>query len=291
MRSDSDLVIKKGSKPIGDLETWRCLAGPKNPDQWKNGRSAKECAQAWLVNPDCVPEEISQTLRSHPDFGRILPGWSAEPEARVPFDSFKGERANLDMLLTAEDEGGPLVVAVEAKADEPFGKTVENTLREADKRKANNLRSREMDRLEKLAADIFGVPGDRLQEVGKLRYQLLTASAAALAEAQRQSAHRAVVIIHEFVTDQTSDKKCCDNAKDLNAFVCKLSDGVVTTVVEGTVQGPLVRPLTRMLALRAKLRSLAAVLQRDRRRAPLAGQTNIVERKRIAELRVLTTFV
>ena len=61
------------------------------------------------------------------------------------------------------------------------------------------------------------------------------------------------------------------------------------------------RSLTRTLALRAvqelskllslavqelsKLRSLAAVLQRDRRRAPLAGQANIVERKRIAELR------
>ena len=48
--------------------------------------------------------------------------------------------------------------------------------------------------------------------------------------------------------------------------------------------------LTRTLALRAveelsKLRSLAAVLQRDRRRAPLAGQANIVERKQIAELR------
>ena len=50
------------------------------------------------------------------------------------------------------------------------------------------------------------------------------------------------------------------------------------------------RSLTRTLALRAvqelsKLRSLAAVLQRDRRREPLAGQANIVERKRIAELR------
>ena len=61
------------------------------------------------------------------------------------------------------------------------------------------------------------------------------------------------------------------------------------------------RSLTRTLALRAvqelsklrslavqelsKLRSLAGVLQRDRRRAPLAGQANIVERKRIAELR------
>ena len=49
-------------------------------------------------------------------------------------------------------------------------------------------------------------------------------------------------------------------------------------------------PLTRTLALRAveelfKLRSLAAVFQRDRRRATLAGQANIVERKQIAELR------
>ena len=48
--------------------------------------------------------------------------------------------------------------------------------------------------------------------------------------------------------------------------------------------------LTRTLALRAveelsKLRSLAGVLQRARRREALAGQANIVERKRIAELR------
>ena len=236
-------MIKKGSKPIGDLETWRHLAGPKKEVQWQNGRSAKECARAWLeLNPDCVPAEISQALRTHPDLGSILPGWSAEPEARVTFDSFGGEPSNLDVLLTAEDEGGPLVIAVEAKADEPFGKTVEDTLRKACERRAENPRSQGVARLKQLAAAILGVPGDRLPEVGKLRYQLLTASAAALAEAQRQSAHRAVVIIHEFVTARTSDQKHLDNAKDLNAFVHKLSDGVVTTVVEGTVQGPLELP-------------------------------------------------
>ena len=134
------------------------------------------------------------------------------------------------------------MIAVEAKADETFGKTVEDTLREACKRKAKIPQSRGVDRLEQLSEAILGVPADRLPEVGKLRYQLLTASAAALAEAQRKCARRAVVIIHEFVTDLTSDQKHCGNAKDLNAFVHMVSEGVVTTVAEGTVRGPFELP-------------------------------------------------
>ena len=101
-------MIKKGSEPIGDLETWRHLAGPRKEVQWQDGRSAKECARAWLeLNPDCVPAEISQALRTHLDLGRILPGWSAEPEARVTFDSFGGEPSNIDVLLTARRRGRP----------------------------------------------------------------------------------------------------------------------------------------------------------------------------------------
>ena len=236
-------MIKKGSEPINDLDTWLHLAGPKKKEaQWKDGRSAKECARAWLEKPDYVPTEISQVIRKHPDFSRILPGWSAEPEARVPFDSFGGEPSNLDVLLTAKDEKGLIVIAVEAKADEPFGRTIKDTLREAYKRKAENPKSRGVDRLEQLAESILGVPGDRLAEIGKLRYQLLTASAAALAEAKCQSAQRAVVIIHEFVTACTSDQKHHDNAKDLNAFVHKLSDGMVAAVAKGTMQGPFELP-------------------------------------------------
>ena len=236
-------MITKGSQPICDLETWLRLAGPKTKEQWKDGRSAKESARAWLERtPACVPAEVGQALSAHPDFGRILPGWSAEPEARVSFDSFRGEPSNLDVLVTARDEEGQLVIAVEAKADEPFGKTVEDTLHQARKRKQENPRSRRIDRLERLAAAILGVPGDRLPDIGKLRYQLLTASAAALAEAQRQSARRAVVIIHEFKTSKTTDQRHLENAEDLNAFVRRLSDGVVTTVAEGTVRGPFELP-------------------------------------------------
>ena len=237
-------MICKGGKPIRCLETWQALAGPKKPEQqWKDGRSAKESARAWLrCSPARVPAEIEQALSTHCDFGRIHNGWSAEPEARVPFDAFRGEPPNLDVLLTAEDEKGPLVIAVEAKADEPFGNTVEKTLCQASKRRAERPASRGVDRIENLAAAILGVPGDRLPEVGNLRYQLLTASAAALAEAQRRAACRAVLIIHEFVTGKTTDQRHIDNAKDLNAFVCRLSDGEVTTVAEGTVRGPFELP-------------------------------------------------
>ena len=236
-------MICKGGKSICSLETWRRLAGPKTEQQWKDGRSAKESARAWLeCTPARVPAEIEQALSTHCDFGRILPAWRAEPEARVAFDSSRGEPSNLDVLLTAKDEKGPLVIAVEAKADEPFGRTVEDTLCQARKRKEGNPRSQGVDRLEKLAAAILGIRLDRLAEAGELRYQLLTASAAALAEAQRQSACRAVVIIHEFVTDQTSDEKHHDNAKDLDAFVSMLSNREVTTVAKGTVQGPFELP-------------------------------------------------
>lgn len=232
-------MICKGGESIRSLETWRRLAGPKTKEQWKDGRSAKESARAWLERtPACVPAEIEQALSANADFGRILPGWKAEPEARVAFDSFGGEPSNLDVLLTARDEKGPLVIAVEAKADEPFGRTVEDTLCQARKRKEENPRSQGVARLEQLAAAILEIPSDRLAEAGEVRYQLLTASAAALAEAQRQSARGAVLIIHEFVTDRTSDQKQFDNAKDLDAFVSKLSDGAVTTVGEGTVKGP-----------------------------------------------------
>ena len=158
-------------KPIRDLDTWyRCAPPKKRKEHWQDGRSAKECARAWLEpDPDSIPSEISEALRTNPDFGTIRPGWSAEPEALVHFDEFRGP-ANIDVLLRAEDERGPLVIAVEAKAHEPFGRTVRETLRAATKRRAKKPRSGGVTRLQQLVAAVLGVPGDQLPEVGNLRY-------------------------------------------------------------------------------------------------------------------------
>ena len=115
----------------------------------------------------------------------------------MPFDAFRGERANLDVLVRAADEHGPVVAGVEAKADETFGDTVEETLVRARKRLADHPRSKRVERLRRLATG-FGLDLGR-PETLELRYQLLTLTAATLAEARRRQAARAVVIVHEFV--------------------------------------------------------------------------------------------
>ena len=153
-------MISKKGEPLEDLETWRVLAGPKSEGQWRDGRSAKEAARAWIeLAPASLPTEILQALRSHADL-RLIDEWSAEPEARITFDSFGGEPANLDLMVHARDEFGSLVIAVEAKADESFGATLAGTFRSASKRTAKNPRSKGLDRLERLAVAILGVPGE-----------------------------------------------------------------------------------------------------------------------------------
>ena len=202
-------------------------------------------ARAWIeLAPGSLPPEVVEALHSHEDLGQIAE-WSAEPEARIFFDSFGGEPANLDLIVHARDGVGSLVIAVEAKADEPFGLTLAQTFRAASKRKAEKPRSKGLDRLERLAKTVLGVPGDELTRIDTLRYQLLTATAAAVAEAQRQSAGRAVLLIHEFVTDKTSDEKHAANARDLDAFVRHISGGVIEGVEAGTVCGPFELPGVR----------------------------------------------
>ena len=238
-------MITKDGEPLEDLDTWRRLAGPKHENQWQDGRSAKEAARAWIeLAPESLPTEILEALLSHEGLGQIVE-WSAEPEARVTFDSFGGEAANLDLMVHARDGGGSLVIAVEAKADEPFGATLAETSRAASKRKAENPRSKGLDRLERLAETVLGVPGDELTRIDTLRYQLLTATAAAVAAAQRRSVSRAVLLIHEFVTEQTLDEKHERNAADLGAFVRHISGGAIEEVEAGTVCGPLELPGVR----------------------------------------------
>ena len=128
-----------------------------------------------------------------------------------------GEPANLDLLVHAQDEIGPVMIGIEAKADESFGSTVKKTLQAAEKRLARNSRSRGVERIQRLAA-MFGLDLDR-PRILELRYQLLTLTAATVAEARRQSAERAVVIVHEFVPDMVSAKCHARNARDLDGFL------------------------------------------------------------------------
>ena len=228
-------VITKKNRHLSSLNEWFCYAPPKRREKhWKDGRSAKENARLWLNAAPYLPSEIDEILRSCPDV-RTLRTWYAEPEAEVPFDNFSGP-ANVDLLLTCDDEIGPLVVAVEAKADEPFSDTIKKTLSKAQSRLKENSRSKGVERVKNLAAQ-FGLSLIQ-QEVLNLRYQLFTVTAAALAEAERIAAQRVVVIIHEYVTSLTSSKKRTQNASDLDCFL-QVVFGKQYLLRNGMIVGPI----------------------------------------------------
>ena len=76
------------------------------------------------------------------------------------------------------------------------------------------------------------------RNVQQLRYQLLTATAAVLEEAKRQSSARAVLIVHEFLTPLTLSETRERNAADLDRFLAIALDRQ-GHLAPGDVAGPI----------------------------------------------------
>lgn len=231
------MSFSKGEKRIHSLDDWHRLGKPKRAYHWADGRSAKELARAWVsVRSPALPTEVDAILAAHPDFGPLTE-WAAEPEARLPFDSFPGEPRNADLLLVGRDGHGPVLIAVEGKADEPFGETVADALAAALERWLDSPNSKGVARIEQLARALLP-PRDGGVKVGRLRYQLLTATAGALVAAQRLGIDRTLMLVHEFVTDRTTDRRHDANAADLSRFVDRLSGQPIPKTHNGGIAGP-----------------------------------------------------
>ncbi len=247
------MAIKKNGIEILSLKDWELRAGPKSHDHWVDDRSAKEVARAWLgLNGPEIPGEVQKTLASHPAFSSVHE-WVAEPEAKLSFDSFPGEPRNTDLVVYAKDTFGQFLVAVEAKADEPFGETVPDALASAVERYVQNSRSNGVTRIQQLAVALLGPRLNREPSLTDIRYQLLTATAGTLCKAAEKGVDRAVLLIHEFVTVKTSDEKHDENARDLNHFVARLSHGAVTSVQPEHLYGPFTVPGAPLLSTKVDL--------------------------------------
>lgn len=221
------MPFTKDGKTIDSLADWEVLGKPKSSDQWVPDRSAMETARSWLHDGGrTIPSVVKDIFKDHPDFGPIL-NWHGEPEVQLRFDEFPGEPRNTDVLVVAQDKFGSYVLAVEGKADEPFSSTVADTLAAAAKRKIENPRSNGITRVQQLGMALFGVSDINEPAISELRYQLFTATAGALCEAERRGLDRAVLLVHEFITRKTNDEKHRANAADLNRFLHKLSNGAV----------------------------------------------------------------
>jgi hypothetical protein len=246
-------VIVKDGEPIRDLEDWEQRAGPKRANQWKDGRSAKESARAWLGAPTpLLPEEIVHALSSHADFSTVL-SWIAEPEVRLPVDDRRGEPRNTDLLVTATDRNGPFLIAIEAKVDETFDRAMSEVLSDAAEARLKNPRSGAMSRAHDLMTSMIPPQVGRSSEDDGLRYQLFTAAVGALRYAEQRRIARVLLLIHEFVTDATSDAKHLKNATDLDAWLSRISNGQYPSIKSGSVVGPVSLPGAPLLASTSRL--------------------------------------
>ena len=129
-------------------------------------------------------------------------------------------------------------MVVEAKADEPFSKEVCDILNAAIERRIKSARSNGLARVDQLARSLFSPRAKSLPSIGSLRYQLLTATAAALAEAERQGVGRAILVVQEFVTAKTADQNHERNADDLLRFLRRLSGSTQAVFAAGQLHGP-----------------------------------------------------
>lgn len=236
------MAIEKNGRQIVTLDEWFREAPPKGrAKHWVDGRSAKEAARAWLEAGAELPPEVASALNSNVHLGAVSE-WQLEPEARLRFDGYAGEVRNSDLAGVAHTTSGPVLLAVEAKADETFGETLQAATGSAVANLVGNRASQGLPRIHQLVLAVLGTREEGRREALKLRYQLLTATAGALCEAERRKCRAAVLLVHEFRSAQTSDKKLKANATDLEAFVAWVSQGQVASVRDGEIVGPFMLP-------------------------------------------------
>jgi len=164
---------------------------------------------------------------------------ASTPEYKVRFDNLSGEPRNADLVALGRAAGTSVALSLEAKADESFGEFVSKLLLKAACKIAQEIPTGAIQRVQGLASALLPPRQGGNPPLGELRYQLLTATAGALAFAKQASAQVAVLVIHEFRSDCLSARKLADNQRDLNQFVGRLSGGKWNKVGLGKLVGPI----------------------------------------------------
>lgn len=165
------------------------------PIHWKQGRSAKAVADRWFEAND-IPPRVRAVLDHEPRLrdATLIDAWL---ERSTDLGDNRGSASQTDLLAVLALQNELAVMGVEAKVTESFGKLVREWIGEDTEGKE--------DRLQRLC-DLFGF--DR-NDVGDLLYQLFHRTAAAIIEAKRYRASKALMVVHSF----------CDQATGLSDFL------------------------------------------------------------------------
>jgi len=218
-------LTKPDGSPITQYQEW---TRPKKEYQWKAGRSAMELAKSWFRNDHPQPpDELFSLLHSVPRL-KNLQITSGCPELVTPLPE-RGEGRNHDLALKGQTDKESVTITIEAKADEPFGNdTVLEYYTKAIKRRINGTSTRAPERIEQLLSMVE--PDITVQESKwkGVRYQLLTALCGTILQAKIDKSDLAILIVHEFKTNETSEDKHATNHSDLEHFLSVLSGNNMT---------------------------------------------------------------
>jgi hypothetical protein len=149
---------------------------------WNRERSAYQAAYSWFP-ANGLPGAIQEILKSDPSFDNV----SVDKilfEKNTKLDAY-GRDSQTDVVAILKTNSGPAVLGVEAKVDETFGPRVHEW---------NDYTPGKLRRLVGLL-DRLGVKSGR---IGSLRYQLFHRTAAALIEAEQNSAPNAAMLVQSF---------------------------------------------------------------------------------------------
>jgi len=206
--------------PTSGPGDWRrLLADPAK--HWKRKRSAFELAVSWeraRRSERGLPSAVAALFDRHPKFkgASLVLGI---PEHQVSLDG-GGHPSQTDLWALLSIAGGGLVsVAIEAKAGEPFDKTVAEWLAAGSPRSGRPARLRQLQEVLALKPEV----------APQLRYQLLHRTAAAMLEARRFRAGSALLLVQAFADDPESLEAFSHFGRALG---CVCSAG---TIVDGPV--------------------------------------------------------
>lgn len=241
-------MVGGGGALITSVESWRAYAAPKGGDlQWVDGRSAKELAKAWCLGARIEPPlDFVRLLESHEQTRdlRLLEGY---PEWKT---GLRGERRGPrvhDLLLVGKTPERRVVIGVEAKADEAFDRTLQERWSNAQARLLRGEATNWPARLRRLTSALLGLEavssdGTFNPEVADVPYQLVSALAGTLIEAEERSADLAVLAVHVFATSRTRIDVVAKNKKVFATFVERVAGIPDGTLEDGRLYGPFAVP-------------------------------------------------
>ena len=153
---------------------------------WKKGYSAYELAYSW-VKADGIPSPVRAVLEQSEEFQgmELVEGFfERETELRS-----RGRPSQTDLLALISNGDGCAILGIEGKVNEPFGQLVSEWISGGSDGKHKRL---------SVLTETLGLKD---HDTGRLRYQLLHRTAAALFEAHRYRTSKAVMLVHSFSAD------------------------------------------------------------------------------------------